>query len=79
MRNEGVRANGSGPHFFTLRSACWRQSQEPTPLLIGQHQNRAVRSLATIANAIANAVGVRMTEVPMSPPRVLKAIHAAKG
>jgi xanthine dehydrogenase molybdenum-binding subunit len=29
---------------------------------------------AAIANAIAHAVGVRMTETPMSPPRLLKAI-----
>src|SRR5579863_3359540 len=29
---------------------------------------------AAVANAIANAVGVRMTELPMSPGRVLKAI-----
>ncbi|MBV8056488.1 MAG: xanthine dehydrogenase family protein molybdopterin-binding subunit, partial [Deltaproteobacteria bacterium] len=29
---------------------------------------------AAVANAIAHAVGVRMTELPMSPPRLLKAI-----
>jgi CO/xanthine dehydrogenase Mo-binding subunit len=29
---------------------------------------------AAIANAIHRAVGVRMRELPMSPPRVLKAI-----
>jgi xanthine dehydrogenase molybdenum-binding subunit len=29
---------------------------------------------AAVANAIYKAVGVRMTELPMSPPRVLKAI-----
>jgi xanthine dehydrogenase molybdenum-binding subunit len=29
---------------------------------------------AAVANAIYNAVGVRMTELPMSPPRLLKAI-----
>src|SRR5579875_523552 len=29
---------------------------------------------AAVANAIAHAVGVRMTELPMSPPRVLKAL-----
>jgi xanthine dehydrogenase molybdenum-binding subunit len=32
---------------------------------------------AAVANAIYRAVGVRMTELPMSPPRVLKAILAA--
>jgi len=29
---------------------------------------------AAVANAIAHAIGTRMTELPMSPPRVLKAI-----
>jgi xanthine dehydrogenase molybdenum-binding subunit len=29
---------------------------------------------AAVANAIAHAVGVRMTELPMSPPRLLKAL-----
>src|SRR6516225_1129688 len=29
---------------------------------------------AAVANAIAHAVGVRMTELPMSPPRLLKAM-----
>ena len=33
-----------------------------------------VPPLAAVANAIAHAVGVRMTELPMSPPRLLKAI-----
>ncbi len=35
---------------------------------------------AAVANAIYRAVGVRMTELPMSPPRLLKAIlrHGAK-
>ena len=30
--------------------------------------------LAAIANAVSRAVGVRMTELPMSPPRLLKAL-----
>jgi len=34
---------------------------------------------AAVANAIANAVGVRMTELPMSPGRVLKAILHKEG
>ncbi|MFQ5565432.1 MAG: molybdopterin cofactor-binding domain-containing protein, partial [Paracoccaceae bacterium] len=34
---------------------------------------------AAVANAIADAVGVRMTGLPMSPPKVLKAIEAAAG
>lgn len=34
--------------------------------------------MAAVANAIANATGVRFTELPMSPPRVLKALDAAR-
>ena len=30
--------------------------------------------LAAIANSVSNAVGVRLTELPMSPPRILKAL-----
>ena len=33
---------------------------------------------AAIANAIYRAVGVRMTELPMSPPKVVKAILEKK-
>ena len=29
---------------------------------------------AAVANAIYRAIGVRMTDLPMSPPRVLKAM-----
>jgi len=34
---------------------------------------------AAVANAIAHAVGVRMTELPMSPPRLLKAMLSRRG
>jgi xanthine dehydrogenase molybdenum-binding subunit len=34
---------------------------------------------AAIANAIYNAVGIRMTELPMSPPRVLQALWNKRG
>ncbi len=37
-----------------------------------------VPPLATIANAIAHATGVRLYELPMSPPRVVKAMQAKK-
>jgi xanthine dehydrogenase molybdenum-binding subunit len=33
---------------------------------------------AAVANAIAQATGVRMTELPMSPPKLLKALSQAK-
>jgi xanthine dehydrogenase molybdenum-binding subunit len=38
-----------------------------------------VPPMAAVANAIYQAVGMRMTELPMSPPRVLKAILEAGG
>jgi xanthine dehydrogenase molybdenum-binding subunit len=38
-----------------------------------------VPPMAAVANAIYHAVGVRMTELPMSPPRVLRAILAKCG
>ncbi|MBV8362425.1 MAG: hypothetical protein JO189_31500 [Deltaproteobacteria bacterium] len=33
-----------------------------------------VPPMAAVASAIYHAVGVRMTELPLSPPRVLKAM-----
>ena len=36
-----------------------------------------VPPLAAIGNAVSNAVGVRMNHVPMSPPRILKALDEA--
>jgi len=42
----------------------------------GVGETPIVPPLATIANAIAAATGVRLTHVPMSPPRVLQAIAA---
>jgi CO/xanthine dehydrogenase Mo-binding subunit len=33
-----------------------------------------VPPLAAVANAIAHATGIRMAELPMSPPRLLKAM-----
>ena len=37
-----------------------------------------VPPMATVANAIESAIGIRMTELPMSPPKVLAAIDDAK-
>jgi len=36
-----------------------------------------VPPLGAIGNAVSNAVGVRMYQVPMSPPRILKALDDA--
>jgi CO/xanthine dehydrogenase Mo-binding subunit len=38
-----------------------------------------VPPLAAVANAVYNALGIRMSSLPMSPPKVLKAIKSAKG
>ena len=35
--------------------------------------------LAAIANAVSNAAGVRLTQLPMSPPRILAALKEANG
>jgi CO/xanthine dehydrogenase Mo-binding subunit len=35
--------------------------------------------MAAIANAIHNAIGLRLTELPMSPPKVRAALDAAAG
>jgi len=36
-----------------------------------------IPAVAAVSNAIENAIGIRLTELPMSPPRVLKAIDEA--
>ncbi len=43
----------------------------------GVGETSIVPPLAAIGNAISNAVGVRMDHVPMSPPRILKALDDA--
>ena len=44
----------------------------------GVGETSIVPPLAAIANAVSNAVGVRMTHIPMSPPRILAALEKAK-
>ena len=44
----------------------------------GVGETSIVPPLAAIGTAVSNAVGVRLTHVPMSPPRILKAIKAAQ-
>ncbi len=41
----------------------------------GVGETSIVPPLAAIGNAVSNAAGVRMNHVPMSPPRILKAIE----
>ncbi len=45
----------------------------------GVGETSIVPPMAAVANAVSAATGVRMTEVPMSPPRVLAALRAARG
>ncbi len=44
----------------------------------GVGETSIVPPLAAIANAVSNAVGVRMSHIPMSPPRILAALNADK-
>ncbi|MDH3666121.1 MAG: xanthine dehydrogenase family protein molybdopterin-binding subunit [Paracoccaceae bacterium] len=43
----------------------------------GVGETSIVPPLAAIANSVSNAAGVRLTDIPMSPPKVLEAIDAA--
>ncbi len=38
-----------------------------------------IATAAAVANAVADATGVRLTELPMTPPRVLAALRARRG
>ncbi|PYB75124.1 xanthine dehydrogenase family protein molybdopterin-binding subunit [Rhizobium wuzhouense] len=42
----------------------------------GVGETSIVPPLAAVANAVSNAVGVRMEHIPMSPPRILAALDA---
>ncbi|TIT77726.1 MAG: xanthine dehydrogenase family protein molybdopterin-binding subunit, partial [Mesorhizobium sp.] len=44
----------------------------------GVGETSIVPPLAAIANAVSNAVGVRMSHIPMSPPRILAALEAER-
>ena len=44
----------------------------------GVGENAIVQPLAAVANAIYDAVGVRLYSLPMSPPKVLKALQSAQ-
>jgi CO/xanthine dehydrogenase Mo-binding subunit len=45
----------------------------------GVGETSIVPPLAAVANAISDATGLRLTELPMSPPRVLAALEAQEG
>ena len=42
----------------------------------GVGETGIVPPLAAISNAVSHAIGVRMSELPMSPQRILHAIHS---
>lgn len=44
----------------------------------GVGETPIVAPLAAVGNAVANATGLRMPELPLSPPRVLAALEAAR-
>jgi CO/xanthine dehydrogenase Mo-binding subunit len=44
----------------------------------GVGETPIVPPMAAIANAVENALGIRFTQLPMSPPRVLEAIDGAR-
>ena len=43
----------------------------------GVGETPIVAPLATVANAVRDAIGLRIGELPLSPPRVLEALDAA--
>ena len=44
----------------------------------GVGETPIIAPLAAVANAVRDATGIRMTELPLSPPRVLEALDAAQ-
>jgi len=44
----------------------------------GAGEVNIVPAMAAVANAINNAIGRRLTDLPMSPPKVLAAIHSGR-
>ena len=54
--------------------------EEPNPRhpygVRGVGETPIVPPMAAIANALENALGIRFTDLPMSPPKVLAAIDA---
>ena len=45
----------------------------------GVGETPIVPPMAAVANAIENAIGIRMTDLPMSPPRLLEALDNGGG
>ena len=47
--------------------------------MMGLGEPATVPTAAAVANAVFNAIGVRLRELPMTPARVLAALAAAEG
>ena len=56
--------------------------EEPNPRhpygVRGIGETPIIPPMAAVANAVSRATGVRFAELPMSPPRILAALDAAK-
>ena len=60
-------------------SSCRWTSASTTSGMMGLGEPATVPTAAAVANAVFNAIGVRVRELPMTPARVLAALAAAKG
>ena len=82
-RNTGVMVN---PNLEQYKIAGSKEMPVIEPILIEQYWGRSstdaagigepaiVPTAAAIANAVYNAIGVRIREIPMTPARVLAAL-----
>jgi xanthine dehydrogenase YagR molybdenum-binding subunit len=87
-RNTGIMVN---PNLEQYKIAGAREMPVIEPILIEQYWGRSstdaagigepatVPTAAAIANAVYNAIGVRIREIPMTPAVVLKALASANG
>ena len=51
----------------------------PLPDIVQQMRGALYPPLAAIANAVADAIGVRITELPITPDKVLRALRGEDG
>ena len=87
-RNTGLMVN---PNLEQYKIAGSRETPQIEVVLIEQYMGRnstdaggigepaTIPTTAAIANAVYNAIGVRIHELPMTPARVLAALHGAAG
>lgn len=86
-RNTGIMVN---PNLEQYKIAGSKDTPVIEPILIEQYWGRSstdaagigepatVPTAAAVANAVYNAIGVRIRELPMTPAVVLRALHAAR-